>query len=405
MPIGHPSGKRHGTAARWACALLLCLLVQLAAAHVALGAPQHPYNLGCKALAAGDVAKATALFAQAVKLDPANTDALNNLAVCYMKSGDYAKALPVLQKVLKLNSRYSGADLNTGANYLFQGDAAKAEEPTIKAQDAPPTAVGKSVQAAAFYNLGLIAAEAGDYAAAQADFEKSAAISASATTDIALGCALSAQGKYDEGIAALKKAQVSDPELVKIVKSNLAAAYYQQGMTKLENGDVNAAEQAFTASNTQAKNDYAAMGLALVDAERGNHDAAVAALTDLKKTATESQLKKALAVNLARVAGMSGTETEGWLGWLVLIGGGLLFAVQTWAVMRTAAVRRRGTLTQPMVAVGALAGVVTAAVFALAYLDVYRSTMVVLAVLAVDIVVVALTLWAPTAARRQMRAA
>jgi len=397
---------------RRACALsgvavLLVLAGLAAAASPAASATKHPYNAGCEALAAGDIAKATTLFKEAVKLDPSDTDALNNLAVCYVETGDYGKALPLLQKVLRLNSRYRGADLNIGAGYLFQGNTDKAEPPTRRAQDTPPTKVGKSVKAAALYNLGLIAARDGRYADAQASFEKSAAVAPSVQTDLALACTLNAQRDYDRGIASLERLAKSEKsgDMLRAIDANLAAAYYQRGMAKLEKGDLEGAESNFTRSKDTVANDYARMGLALVDAERGDDAAAIAVLTDLKQSSGAPRLAKAASANLDRVRSVAGGAVS-WLKWLVLLGGGVLFAVQFYVVMRAATVsRRRGALGQVRVVLGIVAGLATAAVFAWAFFYPPDTPMWVLVALGVDLAVVVLAWWTPPAARRLARSA
>jgi tetratricopeptide (TPR) repeat protein len=391
-------------------AVLLCLVVWAGPAEAA---PTHPYNLGCKALAADDLAKATKLFQQAVKLEPDDTDALNNLAVCYLDSGEFAKADALLKKVLSLNAKYRGADLNIGAGYLLNGDPASAEAPTRTATDAPPTANGKDVKASAYYNLGLIEADAGQYAKARADLEKSASLQARAETDVALGSVQCAQGDYDAGIATLQSAVAQHPEqyLADAVTADLAAAYYQRGMSRLQQRDVAGAEADFKASAGKKKSDYAVMGLALVSAERGDTAAAGKTLTSLK-TSKDPGVAKAAAVNLLKVqdlgksGGSSGSGTSGgWLSWLVLLGGGVLFAVQTYAVLRAAAARPRGPLAAPLAAFGAVAGVATAVVFALSFFGSLDNDTYVLAALGVDVVIVVLTLASPSLGRHPARTA
>ena len=396
---------------------LLALVACMALAGPAAAAPSHPYNKGCKALAAGDLVKATAFFEQAVKLSPADTDALNNLAVCYIESGQFDRALPLLKKVLRLNAKYRGADLNIGAGYIVSGEPDTGRDSTMKATDSPPTPNGKIVESAAYFNLGLIEADAGEYAKAQTDLEKSLTVMPGAETDVALGCVQCAQGDYDQGIASFEKAsgQQPDQDLADAIATNLSAAYYQRGMVKLEDGDVTGAKADFTASREQVKNDYAEMGLALVSAEQGDTKAAETTLTDLKKTADDPKLVEAAALNLTRVQDMDGgggsggdtggSDETGWISWLVLIGGGVLFAVQTYAVIRAAAVRPRGPLALPVAALGTVVGIATAAVFALTYFGSLDNTMYVLAALGVDVVIVALTWAAPSLGRAGARTA
>jgi tetratricopeptide (TPR) repeat protein len=340
-----------------------------------------------------------------VKMDGQDTDALNNLAVCYIMNGDYGKALPLLEKVLRLNAKYRGANLNIGADYIFRDEMAKAEAPTRKAQDAPPTATGTSVKAAAYYNLGLIDAQAGRFTEAQSNFEEAAKITPTPAIDVALAGVLSAQGKHDEAVATLEEVATdgADEVFVTMVKTDLAAAYYQRGMARLEADDVDGAEADFTASNQQVANDYAAMGLALVEAENGNRDEAADMLTDLEESAQSQQLTQAAAENLATVQDMPGGGTADWIEWLVVYGGGLLFAVQTYVVMRAAS--GRGDRSQLMVAIGALAGVATAIVFALTFFDVLNSSVFVLVALGVDLAAILLTWWGAQTAPRTARAA
>ncbi len=402
------------------CALLAVLLASLlVVAGPVSAAKGHPYNLGCRALEKGDLAEATRLFKLAVKLEPEDTDALNNLAVCYLQSGEFAKADTLLEKVLTLNAKYRGADLNIGAGFILRGEPAGGEESTQKATDAPSTPNGKAVEASAYYNLGLIEAAAGDYAQAQADLEKSAAMSPSARTDVALGVVQCAQGDYDAGIVTLQRVQDSvgsdqtadgggpDQALADAATGNLAAAHYQRGMNALEQGETAAAETDFTRSRDLRQNDYAKMGLALVAAEQGDTAGAEKTLTALK-TSQAPGVAAAAAANLAKVRKMGdggGGETGGadgdWLAWLVLIGGGVLFAAQTFAVLRAAATRPRGPLALPLAGLSAVMGVVTAAVFALSYFGKLDGSTFVLAALAVDVVIVALTLAAPSLGHRR----
>ena len=400
MPAIHTSTGLRRACSLAAVMLLLALAGLAATAGIGAAADKaHPYNLGCKALAAGDVAGATTLFKLAVKQDPSDTDALNNLAVCYVKSGDYAKAVPLLQKVLKLNAKYRGANLNIGAGYLFQDEPDKATPPTTKAKDTPPTKNGRTVKAAALYNLGLIAAQDGQYADAQDYFEKSAAVTASPQTDLALATAQAAGGESDKAITSLERLAASeqDADVAKAAEANLAGAYYQRGMARLDEGQVDDAEADFAKSNETASNDYARMGLALVDAERGDRDAAADVLTDLTKSADDPQLAKAASANLASLDKMTGggggtsSGSNSWLTWLVWIGGGVLFAVQFYVVMRAATpARRRGTLGMVKVALGAVVGIATAAVFAWAFVDPPSSPLIVLVALAIDVIVVVL---------------
>ena len=394
---------------RTAVVLLVFGAVLAGPAVPALAATQHPYNLGCKALAQGDVGQAKTLFQEALKLDGSDTDALNNLAVCYIMEHDYDQALPLLQKVLRLNKHYSGADLNTGAAYMFQGEQglAQAVAPTTRATDAGNTPVGQRVRAAAYCNLGLIAMSAGHYADARAAFEESVAAGDSVQAQLGLACSLCALGQGEQGVPMLEK--LSQPavggDLAKTANADLAIAYYQRGLTRLARGDLEGAEADFKKSNGIAANDYAQMGLAMVAAERGDYRAAAASFRDMKSSAATAELKSAAGNNLERVKKTADQATR-WLEWLILAGGTVLFFCQ--AAILTRAIRaipcrgRSGTLK---VVVGVLAGLAAAVVLLFAFHDPFRSLLWVAVAAGVDVVAI-LWMWrGPTSRAEVLRPA
>lgn len=376
--------------------LLLAVITALAATTVsALAATEHPYKLGCGALARGDVDKAKALFQEAVKLDPSDTDALNNLAVCHMMAGDYRKALPLLQKVLRLNARYRGADLNIGAAYLFQADLKRAEPPTQRATSGGTTAARKQVEAAAYYNLGLIAAGQGDFAAARSAFERSIKVAPAVRAQLGLASSLCAGGDFTAGLPMLEGIKTSDKTAAAALKADLAAAYYQRGIAKLGNGDPAGAEQDFVRSAQAAANDYAMMGQALVVAERGDHAAAAVLLKEITASVKSPVLKQAAQANLDQLNAVADSSSQ-WLKWLILAGGALLFAFQAYVLVGMLSARRhRNRAVVWMVIAGVVVGVAAAAALLIAFADPFRDPLWVGVALVVDLVVV-LVLWTTT---------
>ena len=356
----------------------------------ALAASEHPYNQGCEALARGDVDKAKTLFQEAVKLDPSDTDALNNLAVCHMMAGDYGDALPLLQKVLRLNARYRGADLNIGAAYIFTDDLARAKPPTARAQSGRKTAAAKRVQATAYYNLGLIAARQGRFADAKAAFERSLEVVSTVSARIGLAASLCALGDFDAGLPMLQRVKSADEQTAASLAANLAAAYYQRGIAKLADGDLAGADEDFARSTQAAANDYAQLGRALVDAERGDRDAAAGLLTELTTSAESPALKRAAQANLDRLDALADSERP-WFKWLVLALGALLFSCQAYVLTDALAARpRRHAAVVWKVVVGIVVGLAAAVVLALAFFDPLRSPLWVALAVAVDLVVVVL---------------
>lgn len=356
----------------------------------AIAANEHPYNSGCEALDRGDVKKAKAFFQEAVKLDPKDTDALNNLAVCFMRMGDYDAALPLLQKVLRLNARYRGADLNIGTVYVFQDDLTRAKPPTERATAGGTTAAAKRVKADAYYNLGLIAAREGRFADAHAAFERSLEVQSTVAARIGMACALCALGDFDSGLPILEAASSEDEETAAALKVDLAAAYYQRGMHKLAQGDLAGAGEDFARSTEAVENEYALMGQAIVDAEQGDRAEAASLLNEVKASTESPELQRAVETNLARLEALADDETQ-WLKWLVLAVGALLFACQTYVLVGALAAspRRDGAVVWKVV-LGILVGLATAVVLVLAFIDPFRGPLWVAVALAIDLVVVAL---------------
>jgi tetratricopeptide (TPR) repeat protein len=366
------------------------LVVTMAAAAPAFAATEHPYNSGCQALARGDVDKAMALFQEAVKLEPSDTDALNNLAVCYLMAGDYDEALPLLQEVLRLNSRYRGADLNIGAAYIFQDELDRAKPPTERASKGGTTAAARRVEAGAYYNLGLIATRQGRFADAHAAFQRSLEAEGALPARMGLACALCALGDFDTGLPMLEGIEPGDEEAAAAVKANLAAAYYQRGMTRLGDGDLAGAEGDFARSTKAASNDYAVLGRALVDAERGDLSAAGALLEEVKASADAPALQRAAAADLERLRDLADDDSR-WLKWLVLAVGALLFSFQAYVLVGAlAAGPRRDAAAVWKVVAGLVAGLGAIIVLVLAFFDPFRSPLWVAVALAVDLVVVLL---------------
>jgi tetratricopeptide (TPR) repeat protein len=368
---------------------LVVLLAFLFVAAPALAATEHPYNSGCEALARGDVKKAKAFFQEAVKLDPRDTDALNNLAVCFIRMGDYDEALPLLQKVLRLNKRYRGADLNIGATYIFGDDLTRAGPPTEHATAGGTTAAAKRVKADAYYNLGLIAAREGRFADAHAAFERSLEVQSTVAASIGLACSLCALGEFDSGLPILETASSEDEETAATLKADLAAAYCQRGMQRLAQGDLAGAEEDFARSSEAVENEYALMGQAIVVAERGDRAEAAALLDEVRASTESPDLQRAAQTNLVRLEALADDETQ-WLKWLVLAVGALLFAFQTYVLVGALAAspRRDGAVVWKVV-LGILVGLAAAVVLVLAFLDPFRGPLWVAVALVIDLLVVA----------------
>lgn len=125
---------------------LLAVVLTLALASAALAAgspstsrpPARPqaqptdYDLGVKAVQAGDYARALTLFQKVVQADPRNADAWNYIGFSHRNLKRFDESLAAYQKALALNPDHRGANEYLGELYLQTGDPAKARERLAK---------------------------------------------------------------------------------------------------------------------------------------------------------------------------------------------------------------------------------------------------------------------------------
>ncbi len=124
--------------------LVLVFTVGLASAAMAAGspstsrpptprqAPASDYDLGVKAVQAGDYARARALFQKVVQIDPRNADAWNNLGFSHRNLKQFSQSLVAYQKALAINPDHLGANEYLGELYLQIGNLEKTREQVNK---------------------------------------------------------------------------------------------------------------------------------------------------------------------------------------------------------------------------------------------------------------------------------
>ncbi len=114
----------------------------------------------------GETAQAIELFQQALKLSPANPDALMNLANAYLLANDPANAIQLAQEVLAQNPNAAAAHYVIGCADLRERQDEAAVKSLQQAQDIDPT-VG-----AVTFQLALAQQELGQFDAAIALLEE-----------------------------------------------------------------------------------------------------------------------------------------------------------------------------------------------------------------------------------------
>lgn len=97
-----------------------------------------PYELGVKAVKAGDYARALTQLQKVVQTDPRNADAWNYVGFSHRKLKQFDQSLAAYQKALAINPDHRGANEYLGELYLMTGEPQKARERLAKLQSLCP---------------------------------------------------------------------------------------------------------------------------------------------------------------------------------------------------------------------------------------------------------------------------
>lgn len=123
---------------------VIVIVLGLASAALAAGTPSTSrpparpqaqptdYDLGVKAIQAGDYARALPLFQKVVQADSRNADAWNYIGFSHRQLKQFDQSLAAYQKALAINPDHRGANEYLGELYLQTGDLGKARERLAK---------------------------------------------------------------------------------------------------------------------------------------------------------------------------------------------------------------------------------------------------------------------------------
>lgn len=103
-----------------------------------LRAQPTDYDLGVKAVQAGDYERGLASLQKAVQADPRNADAWNYIGFSQRNLRHFDQSLVAYQKALEINPNHRGANEYLGELYLKTGDLEKARERLAKLQSLCP---------------------------------------------------------------------------------------------------------------------------------------------------------------------------------------------------------------------------------------------------------------------------
>lgn len=120
----------------WVLALILVFASMVMAAGssstsrppAASPAQPTPYDLGVKAVKAGDYARALTQFQKVVQTEPRNADAWNYIGFSHRHLKQFDESLAAYQKALGINPDHRGANEYLGELYLQMGDLGKARD-------------------------------------------------------------------------------------------------------------------------------------------------------------------------------------------------------------------------------------------------------------------------------------
>lgn len=96
------------------------------------------YDLGVKAVQAGDYQRALTLLQKVVQAEPRNADAWNYVGFSHRKLKQFDQSLAAYQKALAINPDHRGANEYLGELYLMIGEPQKARERLAKLQSLCP---------------------------------------------------------------------------------------------------------------------------------------------------------------------------------------------------------------------------------------------------------------------------
>ena len=166
----------------------------------------------------GRYAEAIKVWEQALKIDPENPKAQNNLGIALVRTGQLPEAIAHLERAVELKPEYAEAHANLGEALSMAARTEEAMAHWRRAVELNPDLAG------AHASLGFALARKGSLDEAIAHWRKAVEIApAMAGVENNLGVALSAQGKYDEAVAHLRKGLESKPGDIEM-QNNLAVA-------------------------------------------------------------------------------------------------------------------------------------------------------------------------------------
>lgn len=165
------------------------------------------FNLGTAQAAQGSLAAARASFEQAVRLDPAYSEARNSLGVVLIRLGDHEPAIEQFRAAVEADPSYEKAIGNLSTAYARSGQLALAIETLESALASSPNSVGL------LNRIGRLHARSGALDAAQVRFDQALrAVPTDPDTLNNLALLAAQRGDFEEAMARLRDLVTAQPD-------------------------------------------------------------------------------------------------------------------------------------------------------------------------------------------------
>ena len=172
-------------------------------------------------------------FTEALKLNPKDSEALNNRGRAYYSQGDHSRAISDYSRAIELSPNFSQAHTNLGNAYYLMGDYSRAILNYDKAIVLNPK------YSLAYYNRGLAYNALGDYPHAISDYDRAIEFNLKfSEAYVSRGDAYGSMGNNTSAISDYDRAIELNPKLSK--------AYYGRGLVYSSQDDLTRAISDFS---------------------------------------------------------------------------------------------------------------------------------------------------------------
>ena len=221
--------------------LVLMVLIMVWGIAEAQEEPVEFYNKGVEALAQDRLDDAISAFKQAIKVDPVDHYAYNNLGVAYKRKGDYEQAIQNYSRALEIMPDYYVARVNRGIARFRKGDY------DLALEDLEAVARQRKRDPSVYATLGLIYKQKGDFDKAIKNLRQAIALNKNGiVAQKALGEVYEGKKDYEKALEVYiklrailaKKGQTDDiDKRIDHLRNSYVSELYSQGLEEYRLGN------------------------------------------------------------------------------------------------------------------------------------------------------------------------